>query len=183
MGCAKSQAVLAAEYRAVGRNRPSPPQFATSRHKPAHYPGPHLGNCIQRQQMQPAWTEAQGKEPEAVTRYVGKESLGDMRITRIDPIVTIGRGGPIAADAPCSECGAGPSWSGWRWNREMGFGCIRVMNCPEWECVGVLPARVGRLARSCAGDPGHNPGSDPQPVPRLAAQPGMRRTGPCPPRR
>ena len=118
-----------------------------------------------------------------MTRYGGKESLGDMRITGIDPIVTIGRGGPIAADAPCGECGAGPSRSGWRWNREMGFGCIRVMNCPEWECVGVLPVRVGRLARSFAGAPRHNPGSDPQPVPRLAAQPGMRRTGPCPPRR
>jgi hypothetical protein len=104
-----------------------------------------------------------------------------MRISGIDPIVTIGRGGPIAADALCGECGAGPSRSGWRWNREMGFGCIRVMNCPEWECVGVLPVRVGRLARSFVGDLRHNSGSDRRPEPRLAAQPGMRRTRSCPP--
>ena len=65
----------------------------------------------------------------------------------------------------------------------MGFGCIRVMNCPEWECVGVLPVRVGRLARSFVGDPRHNPGSDRRPEPRLAAQPGMRRTRSCPPMR
>ena len=54
----------------------------------------------------------------------------------------------------------------------MGFGCIRVMNCPEWECVGVLSVRVGRLARSFVGDPRHNPDSDRRPDPRLAAQPG-----------
>ena len=65
----------------------------------------------------------------------------------------------------------------------MGFGCIRVMNCPEWECVGVLPVRVGRLARSFVGDPRHNSGSDRRPEPRLAAQPGMRRTRSCPPMR
>ena len=65
----------------------------------------------------------------------------------------------------------------------MGFGCIRVMNCPEWECVGVLPVRVGRLARSFVGDPRHNSGSDRRPEPRLAAQPGMRRTSSCPPMR
>ena len=65
----------------------------------------------------------------------------------------------------------------------MGFGCIRVMNCPEWECVGVLPVRVGRLARSFVGDLRHNSGSDRRPEPRLAAQPGMRRTRSCPPMR
>ena len=65
----------------------------------------------------------------------------------------------------------------------MGFGCIRVMNCPEWECVGVLPVRVGRLARSFLGDLRHNSGSDRRPEPRLAAQPGMRRTRSCPPMR
>ena len=76
-----------------------------------------------------------------------------------------------------------PGRSGWRWNREMRFGCMRVMNCPEWQCVGVLRVRVGRLARSFAGDPRHSPGSDPRPEPLPAAQPGMRRTSPSPPMR
>ena len=63
------------------------------------------------------------------------------------------------------------------------MGCTGFMNCPEWQCVGVLSGRVGRLARSFVGDPRHNPGSDRRPDPRLAAQPGMRRTRSCPPMR
>ena len=54
------------------------------------------------------------------------------------------------------------------------------MNCPELECVGVLLVWVGRGARSFAGDPHHNPGSDRRPDPRLATQPRMRRTRPVP---
>ena len=55
------------------------------------------------------------------------------------------------------------------------------MNYREWKCVGAVPARVGWLARSFAGAPRHNPGSDRRPDPRLAAQPRMRRTRPCSP--
>ena len=67
MGCAKSHAVIAAEYRAVGRNQLPHPQFTVSRRKPSRYRGPDLGNCIQPQQVLPAWTEARGKQPEAAT--------------------------------------------------------------------------------------------------------------------
>ena len=63
------------------------------------------------------------------------------------------------------------------------MGCTGFMNCPEWQCVGVLSGRAGRLARSFVGDPRHNPDSDRRPDPRLAAQPGMRRTRSCPPMR
>ena len=38
-----------------------------------------------------------------MTRYVDNESLANMRITGIEPIVTIGRSGPIAADTRCGE--------------------------------------------------------------------------------
>ena len=89
MGCAKSHAVIAAEYRAVGRNRLPRPQFTVLRRKPSRYRESHLGNCIQPQQVLPAWTEARGKQPEAATRSTGKGSLADMRIAGIDPIVTI----------------------------------------------------------------------------------------------
>ena len=57
------------------------------------------------------------------------------------------------------------------------------MNCPERECVGVVLVWVGSLARSFAGGPRHNSGSDPRADPRLAAQPAMRRTKTCPPMR
>ena len=49
--------------------------------------------------MLPAWAEDREKQLEAATRYAGKGSLADMRITGIDPIVTIGRGRSLAADA------------------------------------------------------------------------------------
>ena len=96
-----------------------------------------------------------------MTRFVGKKSLANLRITEIDPIVTILGGGPVAVHTPRGASVTGPSRRGWRWTREMRLGCIRVMNCPEWQCVGVLPVRVVRLARSFAGVPRHNPGSDP----------------------
>src|SRR5208283_40585 len=102
VSCATPQTVVAAEYRAVGRNRSLRPEFAPQR-KPDRYRGRHVGNCIQAQRMLPTWTEDRGKEAEAATRYLGKESLANMRITGIDPIVTIGRGRLIAADAPRGE--------------------------------------------------------------------------------
>jgi hypothetical protein len=86
-----------------------------------------------------------------------------MRITGIDPIVTILGGGLVAVDAPRGASVTDPSRSGWRPNRDWRCECTRVMNCPEWECVGVRPVRVDRLARSFAGNPHHNSGSDPLP--------------------
>jgi hypothetical protein len=86
------QAVVAAEYWAVGRNRPLRLEVATPRRKSGRYRGRNLGNCIQAQGMLPTWTEARRKQPEAATRYAGKRLLADRRITGIDPIVTIGRG-------------------------------------------------------------------------------------------
>jgi hypothetical protein len=42
--------------------------------------------------MLPTCTEDRGKQPEAATRYAGKELLADMRIMEIDPVVTTGPG-------------------------------------------------------------------------------------------
>ena len=99
----------------------------------------------------------------------------------MDPIVTRVSGRPLAAGAPRGASGTGPRRRGWRSNRDWRCECSGVRNCPEWECVGVRPVRVGRLARSFAGDPRHNSGSDPLQCPRLVAQPGTRRTRLSPP--
>src|SRR5271165_2106630 len=56
MGCAKPHAVIAAEYRAVGRNRMPRSQFTVLRRKPSRYRESQLGNCIQPQQVLRAWT-------------------------------------------------------------------------------------------------------------------------------
>src|SRR5271157_3429558 len=60
MGCAKSHAVIAAEHRAVGRNRLPRPQFTVLRRKPSRYRESHMGNCIQPQQVLPRGLKLEG---------------------------------------------------------------------------------------------------------------------------